>query len=210
MESDFLGFVYHTNTISSWFIRFQNFKQKTVFKNSLHQRQNCCYFWICQHSSSNLCNRQLSANIDFAILKFCYHNKSWHQNEKFASNTFECRNSKQFQNMFEKFCIIFLWKLFDVNKKRRMKKFQVTMWHQNLSVWKLKLVELHKKMVHLFSSFGLTFHIDVSTFIQKAQTWRVFNWCLANQFFWLVLLSKMPHFAMKVLNVASQFNQTKR
>ena len=32
MKSSFLGFIYHKSTASSWFIRFENFKQKQLLK----------------------------------------------------------------------------------------------------------------------------------------------------------------------------------
>ena len=54
MKSHFLGLVYRMCTASSLFINLQNFKQKTVLKSGLQQRQNCCHLWVCQNSSSTI------------------------------------------------------------------------------------------------------------------------------------------------------------
>ena len=123
-------------------------------------------------------NSQVSLSVDFAILKFCSYNK--------------------------KPVSFFLWKSFHVNKKWWMKKFQVIMWYQNLSVKWSQIVELQKKMLHLFSPSRLIFHIHVPTFIQKDQTWRVLILLSWKLIFWLVLLFRVPHFATKGSSVVSQ------
>ena len=77
-------------------------------------------------------SRQLSVNIDFAILKFCYYNKSWHQNGKFASNTVECRISKQLQNMSENFVSVF-----SENRLMRIKsvEWKSFKWERGIKMW---------------------------------------------------------------------------
>ena len=54
---------------------------------------------------------------------------------KICIQTFWLSNFKTAPNRFWNiFASIFFWKSFDVNEMRRMKKFQVRIWHQNLSV----------------------------------------------------------------------------